>query len=598
MNRSATSPMPRLRRPPSIELPLNMDCAFPPFPTSENGIGTSGKSKSRERLEPNYQHKYATPDPLYAPLSPRTNGGAAVAKRMDTIAPGPFDRRPSTSDGRRTPAQKAPELGHRRTATQSSTKSNGYAPDRRTSSTSNNSRNSTLSNKSVGLPTRPKPRSDAVVEDAPPLPLPKAEGIDAFLDRLQKETMQPSTIGQDSRSRTFPLRQESRDAIGASPERGMPSKSGELSRRPTDIESLGSNARANNIFPSRSASRAGLKLDVRADETSLLPPMPNYRKDLPSNPLHTPSDSGLSDDSISSGGFRSATSSRSSPPASEASGQHSRNVSKMGRSDYMNDDPIPRSESPESFMDPRTPPQPGRRRDLMGYDRGKAPEPLLQPPPKLTSDAPAPESPMDPAIQLGILYQAPPSGPISMNRDDPALNLGQSPSRRAPESPPRDRPNRRPTMARRGNCRGCSEPIVGKSVKDSSGRLTGRYHRACFTCKTCSDPFPSAEFYVFDNSPYCEQHYHELNGSLCRSCNRGIEGQYLETDQRQKFHPRCFTCLTCRVVLRDDYYEVNGKNYCDRHAYAAQKSMTSLAPGDMRSRNNLQKRRTRLMMMM
>ena len=153
-------------------------------------------------------------------------------------------------------------------------------------------------------------------------------------------------------------------------------------------------------------------------------------------------------------------------------------------------------------------------------------------------------------------------------------------------------------MANKGKCRGCSEPIVGKSVKDSSGRLTGRYHKACFVCRTCRDPFPSAEFYVFNNSPYCEQHYHELNGSLCMTCNRGIEGQYLETDQRKKFHPRCFSCQTCRIILRDEYYEVGGKAYCERHAYAAQKGNSSLAPGGPGFRNNnLQKRRTRLMMM-
>jgi hypothetical protein len=54
------------------------------------------------------------------------------------------------------------------------------------------------------------------------------------------------------------------------------------------------------------------------------------------------------------------------------------------------------------------------------------------------------------------------------------------------------------------------------------------------------------------------------------------------------------------VILRDDYYEVGGHAYCDRHAYAAQKSMVSLAPGNSRFLNTtrLQKRSTRLMMML
>lgn len=606
MNRSATSPMPRPFSPPSPDLPSNMDCAFPPFPTSRSATPTSGKPKPRERLEPSYKHQYAEADPLYAPLSPRTNGGANVAKRMDTIAPGPFDgrfgdRRPSTSDERNKPGQGGPGFGHRRTATQSSTRSNGMGLNQRTSLASTASRSSTFSNRSVGLPSNPKPGMGAMGAMPPPPRPPRkesrAEGIDAFLDRLQKETMEPSKIGQDSRSRTFPMRQESNDAVAPPPPRARrPSESNGLSRRPTDIGSFNSAPRSNNLFPARSSSRAGAKPGLRSDDAPPLPPVPNYAKELPPNPLHTPSDSGLSDDSVSSGGFRSAASSRSSPPASETSGQHSRNASKMGRSDYMSEEPIPRTASPESFMSPRSPPKPDRRKEPMGYNRGKAPEALSQPPSRPFTDAP--ESPLDPAIQRGLFPEERPRQPPMSSRDDPALNLGRSPPRRMPEPEFRERPQRRPTTASKGKCRGCSEPIIGKSIKDSSGRLTGRYHKQCFVCRTCRDPFPSAEFYVFDNFPYCEHHYHELNGSLCNSCDRGIEGQYLETDQRQKFHPRCFSCFTCRIVLRDDYYEISGKPYCERHAFAAQRSNNSLFPGGNRfGTNNLQKRRTRIMMM-
>ena len=103
-------------------------------------------------------------------------------------------------------------------------------------------------------------------------------------------------------------------------------------------------------------------------------------------------------------------------------------------------------------------------------------------------------------------------------------------------------PVRRPTTANKGKCRGCGEIIQGKSVSSADGRLTGRYHKQCFVCKTCKEPFKTADFYVIDNNPYCQRHYHELNGSMCKSCDRGIEGQYLETELKQKFHPHCFTC--------------------------------------------------------
>ena len=88
-------------------------------------------------------------------------------------------------------------------------------------------------------------------------------------------------------------------------------------------------------------------------------------------------------------------------------------------------------------------------------------------------------------------------------------------------------------------------------------------------CKECHSPFKTADFYVLNDSPYCERHYHQFNGSLCHICDQGIEGQYLETDERKKYHPRCFTCSNCPIVLKDDYYEVNGKAYCEPHAFRA-----------------------------
>ncbi|KAI1820587.1 hypothetical protein F4861DRAFT_53762 [Xylaria intraflava] len=131
-------------------------------------------------------------------------------------------------------------------------------------------------------------------------------------------------------------------------------------------------------------------------------------------------------------------------------------------------------------------------------------------------------------------------------------------------------PSRNPRP--RGNCKACQEPITGKSISSADGRLSGRYHKACFVCATCKEPFASATFYVHEDRPYCEQHYHKLNGSLCGSCNKGIEGQYLEDEVPQKYHPDCFRCGDCGVVLRDGYFDVNGKSYCERDAWRRMQS--------------------------
>ena len=160
----------------------------------------------------------------------------------------------------------------------------------------------------------------------------------------------------------------------------------------------------------------------------------------------------------------------------------------------------------------------------------------------------------------------------SYGRVSPERNL-QSRGRDDDTSYARARTPAAPTAAAatplpsRGNCKACGDLITGKSVSSADGRLTGRYHKACFVCATCSEPFTSAEFYVHNDMPYCERHYHEVNGSLCGTCNNGIEGQYLADESDCKHHRTCFVCGDCGQPLEDGYFEVAGKVYCERDAW-------------------------------
>lgn len=175
----------------------------------------------------------------------------------------------------------------------------------------------------------------------------------------------------------------------------------------------------------------------------------------------------------------------------------------------------------------------------------------------------------DPAVQGG----RPPSPPSTWDqggRQDPAIQGGLQPGRSPlPPSPTRGpEPQRDPAVqASRGNCRACGQAITGKSVSSADGRLSGRYHKACFVCTSCREPFQTAEFYVLDDRPYCKHHYHQANGSLCGSCGDGIEGQYLEDESTTKHHVNCFRCGDCKVILRDGYFDVDGKAYCENDAW-------------------------------
>ncbi|CUS14083.1 unnamed protein product [Tuber aestivum] len=205
-------------------------------------------------------------------------------------------------------------------------------------------------------------------------------------------------------------------------------------------------------------------------------------------------------------------------------------------------------------------------------------------PPPLKPHHPHPRQPSSSASPIDYEKPLPvpdlplPSPPPPKDKNPRALPPApsQSPPRTQPPAvEPAPAPIKRRATTLKGNCRGCGKAIVGKSVSSADGRLTGRYHKACFVCKGCREPFQSAEFYVLDNSPYCHRDYHKLNHSLCPSCDRGIEGPCLETATNERFHPNCFRCYDCRCELSGDYFDFNGRPYCERHALRTMRGMQS-----------------------
>ncbi|KAL4903818.1 hypothetical protein BDW74DRAFT_34228 [Aspergillus multicolor] len=220
--------------------------------------------------------------------------------------------------------------------------------------------------------------------------------------------------------------------------------------------------------------------------------------------------------------------------------------------------------------------------------------PTILEPPRILENLFSPDSPTDPALSKG--------GDLSLIPEIPqGSQMPHSPrSPRSPRSPqsshnPEDmqerkllsraatEPTPRPQQSKpRGPCRGCGEMIIGKSISSADGRLTGRYHRACFVCFQCRLPFETNDFYVLNDRPYCARHYHERNGSICAGCHEGIEGEYLETNERtgpgpgdrQKFHVDCLRCRTCNIDLQGEYFEWDGFVYCERDARRAASSVS------------------------
>ncbi|KAG0188697.1 hypothetical protein DFQ28_004512 [Apophysomyces sp. BC1034] len=114
-------------------------------------------------------------------------------------------------------------------------------------------------------------------------------------------------------------------------------------------------------------------------------------------------------------------------------------------------------------------------------------------------------------------------------------------------------------------CRACNKTVEKEAVSAMDGKLRGKWHVGCFACHTCHRPFPDNTFYVYENSPYCKRHYHQLNNSLCRTCDDPIEGPCAQTIEGWRFHPPCFKCNVCRCSITDVYYMFERRIYCESH---------------------------------
>ncbi|CAK3885554.1 Paxillin 1 [Lecanosticta acicola] len=570
--------------------------------------------------------------------SPNTRGGENVLKRMKSLRNGPFafNRRQVSGDTKgELVIEKTRPIGP--TLDEPS--------NLPTIANSNHSESRRLSNPAEGSETRQPPArperppsqdvfspaflSQLNLEPLPIEPLP--------LDDLEQ-------IRPVDRSKTFPWQDS--EEHPPSPQTRSRMRSEPAMRETNPQESASEQSKIPQIqFLEMDESKDGPRLDHRIHDA---PPVPKAIEQYRHDSSHTPTDSGSSISSATHSTpltDRSGTSSGGSVASSmdtfsSRNFDHDEDMMVKGLSVRGQQRPDLRAEQPGQRSPPRnkartelpleTPQKPEEIAQtplespmdpaLLGMQRavGPAYEPwqATSPPsrPKLSRTQTSPESvsaenfPYPPALSIpkqpdlehsAFIRSAPPRettrprapsaatsrySSYSANSTRPAV-----PDTLRPPPTPQDQckkpPSRRGTNAK-PVCRGCNHTIDGKSVKAADGRLTGRWHKACFVCKSCQQPFVTADFYVINNEPYCEQHYHEENGSLCHGCHRGIEGQYLETSSStrygsvdRKYHPRCFTCCQCRTVLAQDYFEMRGAVYCERHALATMRAQNRLAHG-------------------
>ncbi|KAK3946000.1 hypothetical protein QBC46DRAFT_424937 [Diplogelasinospora grovesii] len=516
-----------------------------------------------------------------------------LLQRMNSIAPGPFEagRRPSATGRNAFPG---------RGSTDSSM--NDTSNDRPGTSASN-------AGSSLGsMKSLRAPRKDGYGGFGPP--------------QKGDEDSAPNRFGMPNRSDTFPRPSETTEPPLRTP--SAPGPRPDRFRRPSNTSQDMDNRIPMTPMTSERARRPSRGPDTSRPpppRTSVIRPRTAGRDGsapaVPAinlaeefgigNPYHAPSEStsssasGVSGTSGSSSQFDrrpSAASSRTSPSRSISS-RSGRNPSDTSSFDNLMSDLQSSMEEMKPKPSPVSPLQPPSRGKSMRSplanrppppDRGYDPriDPAIQNPRPGRARSPlaSPISPVDntsnrddPAVQRpgrslspGFVPAAAPPSPRLPNSTN-SSNSSERSRTRSRSRPPQERPRSR-SRARdpavpssRGDCKACGLPIKGKSISSADGRLTGRYHKECFVCSTCKEPFSSSTFYVFDDRPYCGLHYHKLNGSLCGSCGKGIEGQYLEDESTNKHHVGCFRCGDCGMVLRDGYFDVDGKAYCEKDAW-------------------------------
>uniref|UniRef100_A0A1A8M8F2 LIM domain kinase 1 n=1 Tax=Nothobranchius pienaari TaxID=704102 RepID=A0A1A8M8F2_9TELE len=92
-----------------------------------------------------------------------------------------------------------------------------------------------------------------------------------------------------------------------------------------------------------------------------------------------------------------------------------------------------------------------------------------------------------------------------------------------------------------------------------------RLHILCCECSTSLSHW----YYEKDGRLYCKTDYWAKFGELCHGCNDPITTGLIMVAGEQKYHPECFSCLSCRTFIGDgDTYALveRSKLYCG-HCY-------------------------------
>lgn len=582
--RSNTAPIPAQESPK----PSDPDYALPPFPPRSNTIAESGmRSRAKVRVDEIAFQKPLPPDPEVPSVFDPTSVDDNVERPVSPILPPTVER--TDFDSEQVTTRKPNR--HRREASIDSKML--YRLSMATAKFGNPSSGSISI--SPGMKTF---GHGNVVEEVPPLPTTSVQSSSPTVDGFTSDPDHFESKDEFDQARSFStspgknkVKSGRRTGVYGSFDFGLP----QHPKMPWDDNEENDISGSGDRLSTISRLEGRKPTTPEPHQKQLEPPLPDYRLDEDfsvssfarglgiSAPYHATNLSATS--SVTAPSESVSGSSFSSPPSS--SGHRQRSDTDLTSTDDTNssfyDSPQPPRWKPEVLDSPTDPAFKNGRLSPLPNDHQSETSHSTNSSPFIQQDSNSFKSHSHTDSQ----YSQSHSHSYSHSHS-------HSQSQSQSQSQPKSFHSRTPTATNKGRCRACQNFITGKSVSSADGRLTGRYHKACFVCRTCREPFQTADFYVFQDQPYCGYHYHEQNGSLCCACDSGIEGQYLQTEEPrrdriggcQKFHPDCFKCSTCRVVLRGDYLEFEGRVYCERDGRRAASTLAPppLPPSPMKMR--------------
>eukprot|EP01088_Endostelium_zonatum_P000173 TRINITY_DN1029_c0_g1_i2.p1 TRINITY_DN1029_c0_g1~~TRINITY_DN1029_c0_g1_i2.p1 ORF type:complete len:954 (-),score=394.42 TRINITY_DN1029_c0_g1_i2:125-2938(-) len=114
-------------------------------------------------------------------------------------------------------------------------------------------------------------------------------------------------------------------------------------------------------------------------------------------------------------------------------------------------------------------------------------------------------------------------------------------------------------------CSKCDRGIKDSKYAHAAGK---KWHLECFKCTTCNKVF-GKNHYMHpesgpDAKPYCKKHFYESKGLLCARCTKPV-GDGDKTSLGKSWHKTCWFCTGCQNPFgADGFFNVEGMPYCPK----------------------------------